>query len=82
MFYLNFLQKWVTIEAVIFSWGGNLLDKKKIERINALAKKAKTVGLTDEEIAERDALRREYLNAIRQNFKQTLDSIEIIDKGE
>ncbi|MDY3972220.1 MAG: DUF896 domain-containing protein [Clostridia bacterium] len=58
------------------------MDKKKIERINALAKKAKTVGLTDEEIAERDALRKEYLSAIRQNFKQTLDSIEIIDKGE
>ena len=58
------------------------MEKKKIERINTLAKKAKTVGLTDEEIAERDALRREYLNAIRQNFKQTLDSIEIIDKGE
>lgn len=58
------------------------MDKKKIERINALAKKAKTVGLTDEEIDERDALRKEYLSAIRQNFKQTLDSIEIIDKGE
>ena len=58
------------------------MDKKKIERINALAKKAKTVGLTDEEIAERDALRKEDLSAIRQNFKQTLDSIEIIDKGE
>ena len=58
------------------------MDKKKIERINALAKKAKTVGLTDEEIAERDALHKEYLSAIRQNFKQTLDSIEIIDKGE
>ncbi|MGN0107424.1 MAG: DUF896 domain-containing protein [Hominilimicola sp.] len=58
------------------------MEKKKIERINALAKKAKTAGLTEEEIAERDVLRREYLNAIRQNFKQTLDSIEIIDKGE
>ena len=58
------------------------MDKKKIERINALAKKAKTVGLTDEEIAERDALRKEYLSAIRQNFNQTIDSIEIIDKGE
>ncbi len=65
---------------MIFSWGGNLLNKKKIERINALAKKAKTTGLTDEETAERDALRREYINAIRQNFKQTLDNIEIIDK--
>ncbi|MCI8404997.1 MAG: DUF896 domain-containing protein [Clostridia bacterium] len=58
------------------------MERRKIERINALAKKAKTVGLTDEEIAERDVLRKEYLSAIRQNFKQTLDSIEIIDKGE
>jgi len=59
------------------------LDKKKIERINELAKKAKTVGLTDEEIAERDVLRKEYLAAIRENFRQTLDSIEIVDnKGE
>lgn len=58
------------------------MERRKIERINALAKKAKTVGLTDEEIAERDELRKEYLSAIRQNFKQTLDSIEIIDKGE
>jgi uncharacterized protein YnzC (UPF0291/DUF896 family) len=58
------------------------LERKKIERINELAKKARTIGLTDEEIAERDSLRKEYLDAIRRNFKQTLDSIEIIDKGE
>lgn len=55
------------------------MDKKKIDRINELAKKAKTVGLTDEEIAERDVLRKEYLAAIRENFRQTLDSIEIVD---
>lgn len=58
------------------------MERKKIERINELAKKSKTVGLSEAEIAERDVLRKEYLNAIRQNFKQTLDSIEIIDKGE
>ncbi|MCD8181710.1 MAG: DUF896 domain-containing protein [Firmicutes bacterium] len=58
------------------------MEREKIERINHLAKKAKTVGLTDEELSERDSLRREYLDAIRQSFKQTLDSIEITDKGE
>ena len=58
------------------------MERKKIERINFLAKKAKTEGLTDEELSERDALRKEYLDAIRQNFRQTLESIEIIDKGE
>ena len=58
------------------------MERKKIERINELAKKAKAEGLTDEEIAERDVLRQEYLDAIRKNFRQTLESIEIIDKGE
>ncbi len=59
------------------------MDKKKIDRINELAKKARSPdGLTPEEMTERAKLREEYLNAIRQNFKQTLDNIEIIDKGE
>ena len=59
------------------------MDKKKLDRINELAKKARSSdGLTPEEMTERAKLREEYLNAIRQNFKQTLDNIEIIDKGE
>ena len=59
------------------------MDKKKIDRINELAKKARSSdGLTPEEMTERAKLREEYLNAIRQHFKQTLDNIEIIDKGE
>ena len=59
------------------------MDKKKIDRINELAKKARSSdGLTPEEMTERAKLREEYLNAIHQNFKQTLDNIEIIDKGE
>ena len=56
------------------------MDKKKIARINELAKKAKTDGLSEEEKKEQALLRREYLEAIRVNFKATLDSIEIIDK--
>ena len=59
------------------------MDKKKIDRINELAKKARSSdGLPPEEMTERAKLREEYLNAIRHNFKQTLDNIEIIDKGE
>ena len=59
------------------------MDKKKIDRINELAKMARSSdGLTPEEMTERAKLREEYLKAIRQNFKQTLDNIEIIDKGE
>ena len=48
-------------------------------RINELAKKAKTVGLTKEEEAERDVLRREYINAFRQNLRSQLDRIEIVE---
>ena len=50
------------------------MDQTKIARINALAKKAKTVGLNERETAERDALRKEYLAEMRASFKAQLDS--------
>lgn len=56
------------------------MEKNKIDRINFLAKKSKEEGLSESELAEQKALREEYLAAIRKNFRQTLDSIEIVDK--
>ena len=53
------------------------MERSKIDRINELAKKAKSEGLTDDEIAERDELRKEYLASVRANFKATLDNIKI-----
>ena len=50
------------------------MEKSKIDRINALAKKAKAIGLTEHETAECDALRKEYLADMRAAFKQQLDS--------
>lgn len=50
------------------------MEKSKIDRINALAKKPKAIGLTERETAERDALRKEYLADMRAAFKQQLDS--------
>ena len=50
------------------------MEKSKIDRINALAKKAMAIGLTERETAERDALRKEYLADMRAAFKQQLDS--------
>lgn len=51
-----------------------IMEKSKIDRINALAKKAKAIGLTERETAERDALRKENLADMRAAFKQQLDS--------
>ena len=49
--------------------------ERKIQRINELAKKAKTVqGLTPEEKEEQALLRREYLDAVRGNLEAQLDN--------
>ena len=56
------------------------MDQRKIERINELARKAKTPeGLTDEEEAERAALRREYVDAVTGSLKAQLDNTYIVD---
>jgi len=55
-----------------------------VARINELARKQKSTGLSEEELAERAKLREIYLGNIRSNFRQQLDSIEIVDddKGQ
>ena len=55
------------------------MDKAKIDRINALARKAKAGPLTPEELVERDALRKEYLEAVRKNFRAQMDRIVIVE---
>ncbi len=55
------------------------MEKFKIDRINALAKKAKEGELTTEEKAEQQELRMEFLDEIRADLKNTLDNIEIVD---
>ena len=46
------------------------MEKAKIDRINALAAKAKTEGvLTDAELAEQKALREEYLTEYRRALR-------------
>ncbi len=56
------------------------MDQVKIDRINELARKAKTEqGLTLAEQAERQQLRQEYLEAWRLGVTQTLDNTYIVD---
>ena len=50
-----------------------------IARINELAKKAKTEGLTEEEIAERDKLRRIYIDNVKASLVGQLDNTYIVE---
>ena len=50
-----------------------------IARINALAKKAKTEGLTPEETAERDRLRRIYIDSVKASLVGHLENTYIVD---
>lgn len=55
------------------------MEQKKIDRINELARKAKSgQPLTDEELTERAALRTEYLNEIRASMTGILDNTVIV----
>ena len=49
----------------------------KIDRINTLANKQKSVGLTEEEKQEQAALRKEYIETIRENLRANLNNISI-----
>ena len=49
-----------------------------ITRINVLAKKAKTEGLTPEEIAERDVLRKEYIADVKRSLVGQLENTTIV----
>ncbi|WJH34080.1 DUF896 domain-containing protein [Paenibacillus aurantius] len=53
-----------------------------IARINELARKAKTVGLTDEEVEERNELRKIYIEAFKSSLKVQLDSIKYVEDEE
>ena len=56
------------------------MNQKKLDRINELARKANAEGLTEEEIRERDALRREYIDSVVGNLRDTLDNTYVVDE--
>ena len=59
-----------------------MISDEKIKRINELAKKSKDEGLADIEKDEQAQLRKEYIEAVRNNFESTLKSIQIVNKDE
>lgn len=53
------------------------MEQYKIDRINELAHLAKERALTEEELAERDALRKEYIAAWRESTIAVLENTYI-----
>lgn len=57
------------------------MDRKQIDRINELARKAKSPeGLTEAEAAERAVLRRTYIDSVVGNLKGHLDVTYFVDE--
>lgn len=56
------------------------MEQKKIDRINELARKQKSEGLTEEELAEQKVLRREYIDSFKASLVSQLNSIYIVDE--
>ena len=56
------------------------MDPKMIERINELARKSKTAGLTEAEKEEQKKLRDEYRFAFRVNLTEQLEHTYIMDE--
>lgn len=56
------------------------MNEEKIKRINELANKKKTVGLTEEEKLEQADLRSQFIAAIKADLQSSLDNISIVEK--
>ncbi len=56
------------------------MTKEKIDRINFLAKKQKSEGLSEEEKEEQKNLRKEYIESYKKSLMSQLDSIYIVDE--
>nr|WP_106784539.1 DUF896 domain-containing protein [Lysinibacillus timonensis] len=56
-----------------------MLSKEKIARINELSKKKKLGKLTEAEAKEQSVLRKEYLDSFRNNFRGTIENVQIFD---
>lgn len=55
--------------------------KEVIKRLNELYHKSQQEPLSHEELGERDRLRRIYLDSIKEQFRRTLDRVEIVDEN-
>ena len=92
-FYYHFQDKYAILELLqetyarelgdlinSFTTSDTFFDLEQIDRINTLYHKSQSVGLTEEEKAEQAALRREYIESIRNSLRGHLNSISIVEK--
>lgn len=56
-----------------------MIDNAMIQRINELARKKKTVGLTENERLEQADLRKKYVEAVKSSLRAQLEQIEFVD---
>ena len=55
------------------------MTEEKIKRINELARKQKSVGLTEEEKQEQYVLRREYIDSFKASLVSQLENTYIVE---
>ena len=56
------------------------MEKKRLDRIGELAKKAREMPLTEEELCEQKQLRGEFIAAYRENLRQQLENMYVVDE--
>ncbi|MBJ8325135.1 DUF896 family protein [Streptococcus pacificus] len=56
------------------------MKQEKINRINELAKKKKTQGLTPEEKVEQADLRKEYIEGYRRSIRHHIEGLKLVDE--
>ena len=59
-----------------------MFDQKKLDRINFLFFLYKEEGLTKQELAEREVLRKEYLENFRAHFRSRLENVKVVHTQE
>ena len=56
------------------------MTQEKIDRINALYRKSKAEGLTEEEKKEQDLLRKEFVASVKRNLRSQLNNIDMVNE--
>lgn len=56
------------------------MEQSKLDRINELARKSKSIGLTEQEKEEQALLRKEYVQLVHNNLRGQLQNISIVNE--